>query len=184
MSHQYSATGSSLHSPLISLQTASASATEAPGHHLGLSTPQWRPLHSHAIPVLLNPDVPLRARPDAICKKDLPFFFFWCSLYSKSHFHYLGLPRWHSGEESACQCQRHKKYGFDPWIGKIPWSRKWQLTPVFLPRKWTEEPGGLPSMGSPKSRTWLSNSAQHAYFHYLGIYILFPVEHWSLQGQD
>ena len=23
--------------------------------------------------------------------------------------------------------------GFDPWIGKIPWRRKWQPTPVFLP---------------------------------------------------
>ena len=27
---------------------------------------------------------------------------------------------------------RHRRWGFDPWIGKIPWSRKWQLTPVFL----------------------------------------------------
>ena len=25
--------------------------------------------------------------------------------------------------------------GFDPWIGKIPWSRKWQSTPIFLPGK-------------------------------------------------
>ena len=25
--------------------------------------------------------------------------------------------------------------GFDPWVGKIPWRRKWQLTPVFLPGK-------------------------------------------------
>ena len=25
--------------------------------------------------------------------------------------------------------------GFDPWVGKIPWRRKWQLTPVFLPRE-------------------------------------------------
>ena len=25
--------------------------------------------------------------------------------------------------------------GFDPWVGKIPWSRKWQPTPVFLPGK-------------------------------------------------
>ena len=25
--------------------------------------------------------------------------------------------------------------GFDPWIGKIPWRRKWQPTPVFLPGK-------------------------------------------------
>ena len=25
--------------------------------------------------------------------------------------------------------------GFDPWVRKIPWRRKWQLTPVFLPGK-------------------------------------------------
>ena len=25
------------------------------------------------------------------------------------------------------------RHGFDPWVGKIPWERKWQLTPVFLP---------------------------------------------------
>ena len=24
---------------------------------------------------------------------------------------------------------------FDPWEGKIPWKRKWQPTPVFLPGK-------------------------------------------------
>ena len=36
-------------------------------------------------------------------------------------------------KELTCQCRRHKKHGFDPWVGKIPWRRKWQLTPVFLP---------------------------------------------------
>ena len=25
--------------------------------------------------------------------------------------------------------------GFDPWVGKIPWRRKWQPTQVFLPRE-------------------------------------------------
>ena len=30
------------------------------------------------------------------------------------------------------QCGRH---GFDPWVGKIPWRRKWQFTLVFLPGK-------------------------------------------------
>ena len=25
------------------------------------------------------------------------------------------------------------RLGFDPWVRKIPWSRKWQTTPVFLP---------------------------------------------------
>jgi len=26
-----------------------------------------------------------------------------------------------------------QKTGFDPWVRKIPWRRKWQSTPVFLP---------------------------------------------------
>ena len=26
-----------------------------------------------------------------------------------------------------------RETGFDPWVGKIPWRRKWQSTPVFLP---------------------------------------------------
>ena len=30
------------------------------------------------------------------------------------------------------QCERS---GFDPWVRKIPWRRKWQPTPVFLPGK-------------------------------------------------
>ena len=25
--------------------------------------------------------------------------------------------------------------GFNPWVGKIPWRRKWQPAPVFLPGK-------------------------------------------------
>ena len=37
--------------------------------------------------------------------------------------------QWCSGKES----RRHKICGFDPWVGKIPWRRKWQPTPVFLP---------------------------------------------------
>ena len=38
-----------------------------------------------------------------------------------------------SGKEPACQCRRHKRYRFHPWVGKIPWRRAWQPTPVFLP---------------------------------------------------
>ena len=45
----------------------------------------------------------------------------------------MGLPRWHSGKESACQCRRCKRCRSDPWVGKIPWRRKWQHTPVFMP---------------------------------------------------
>jgi len=38
-----------------------------------------------------------------------------------------------SGKEPACQYRRRKGQGFDPLVGRIPWGRKWQTTPVFLP---------------------------------------------------
>ena len=41
------------------------------------------------------------------------------------------------GKEPACQCRNYKKCGFDPWVGKIPWRRKWHPIPGF--------PGVLPS---------------------------------------
>ena len=40
-----------------------------------------------------------------------------------------------TGKESACQCKRCNRRGFDPWVSKIPWSRKWQPGAVFLPGK-------------------------------------------------
>ena len=46
-----------------------------------------------------------------------------------------GFPGGISGKESVCQCRKHKRHGFNPWIGKIPWRRKWQPAPVFLPGK-------------------------------------------------
>ena len=38
---------------------------------------------------------------------------------------------WLSGKESACQ----RRSKFDPWVRKIPWKRKWQPIPIFLPGK-------------------------------------------------
>ena len=43
---------------------------------------------------------------------------------------YLGLLRWLSCKESSC---KFRTCSFDPWVGKIPWRRKWQPSPVFLP---------------------------------------------------
>jgi len=43
-----------------------------------------------------------------------------------------GLSRWLDGKESICQYRRHRRCMFDSLVGKIPWSRKWQPTPVFL----------------------------------------------------
>ena len=61
----------------------------------------------------------------------------------------MGFPGDLDGQESTCQCRRRE---FHLWVGKIPWRRKWQPTPVFLPGKipWAEEPGGLQFMGVTK----------------------------------
>jgi len=32
-------------------------------------------------------------------------------------------------------CLQCRRYGFDPWVGKIPWRRKRLPTPVFWPRE-------------------------------------------------
>ena len=42
----------------------------------------------------------------------------------------IELPWWLP--EPTCQCRR---LGFDPWVGKLPWRRKWQPSPVSLPGK-------------------------------------------------
>ena len=59
-------------------------------------------------------------------------------------------------KEPTCQCRRHKRLRFEPWVGKIPWSRKWLPTPVFLPG----EPHGKRRLAGTvcrvaKSWTWL-----------------------------
>ena len=38
-----------------------------------------------------------------------------------------------SGKEPTCQCRKHERRGFIPWVRKTPWRRAWQPTPVFLP---------------------------------------------------
>ena len=44
-----------------------------------------------------------------------------------------GFPGGASDKDPACQCKRHKRCEFDPWVWKIPWRREWQPAPIFLP---------------------------------------------------
>ena len=50
-------------------------------------------------------------------------------LCSKS---FRGFPGCGSSKEPTCHSRKHKRLRFNPWVGKIPWRRKWQPTPVFL----------------------------------------------------
>ena len=74
---------------------------------------------------------------------------------------YICFPGGASSKEPACQCSRHKRSGFDPWVGKIPWRKAWQPTPVFLPGK-SEEAGGLESTVTKLDQT---EGTQHAHIY-------------------
>ena len=57
----------------------------------------------------------------------------WSNLAAAAAWVVMALPGRASGKESAYHYRRRKRCRFDPWVGKIPWRRKWQPTPVFLP---------------------------------------------------
>ena len=61
------------------------------------------------------------------------------SNYSGEQDSHKFLPRWcqwlKKKKKSACQRRRYKRCRLNPRVGEIPWSRKWQPTPVFLPMK-------------------------------------------------
>ena len=71
----------------------------------------------------------------------------------------VGLPRWLRGKESTNQCSRHRTRGFDPWVEKIPWRRKWLRIPVFLPR---ESHGQRSLAGSSPRGCKESDMTEHA----------------------
>ena len=68
----------------------------------------------------------------------------------------MGFPGGSVVKKSACQRRRG---GFDPWVGKILYGRKWQSTPVLLLEEYHRQRAkGLKSMGS-QSQTQLSTHA-------------------------
>ena len=74
-----------------------------------------------------------------------------------------GFPGAASGKEPAFQCRKYKRLGFDPWVGRIPWKRARQPTPVFLP----EESHGQRSLAgySPQGRTKSDTTGDLARMH-------------------
>ena len=96
--------------------------------------------------------------------------------------HYLptALPRWRSSKESACLSGRCKRWGFDP-SSKIPWSRKWQPIPVFLPGKFHEQRSlvGYSPWGHKKSDTTEQQipSLSHVSTDWFQMYLFFTLDY-------
>ena len=83
---------------------------------------------------------------------------FWSRLY----FTCQNFPWWLSGKESACQFKRH---GFNPWVGKIPWNRKWQPSPVsFLGNPMDRGAWWAAIHGVTKSQIQLSHWKTSTYY--------------------
>ena len=83
----------------------------------------------------------------------------------------MGFPGGGSGKEPICQCRRHKRRGFDSWIGKIPCRRAQQPTPVFLPEEshWQRSLAGYSSWGYNESDR--TEATWHTHTHGMSIKI-------------
>ena len=75
---------------------------------------------------------------------------------------YFGLPRRHSGKESSCQCQRHKRHEFTSLGWEDPLEKEMALIPVFLPGKFHGQRSlvGYSPWGSQRLRhNWVTEHA-------------------------
>ena len=107
------------------------------------------------------------------CPKLLQFYW----LYSVCC---MGFPGGISGKELACQCRRHKRRGFNPWVRKIPWSREWQPTLIFLLRKFHGQwslvgysPWGLEEWDTTELAHTHTHTHTHNVVHYIPMTYLF-----------
>ena len=77
----------------------------------------------------------------------------------------MSFPGGSSDKESTCQCRRLRRHWFDPWVGNIPWRRKWQPIPVFQPEKFHGQrslAGYSPQGHKESDMTERLSTAQHS----------------------
>ena len=86
-------------------------------------------------------------------------FFFSVRLFFSE-----GIPSFPGGSEVKASAWNEGDPGLTPWVGKIPWRRKWQPTPVLLPG---ESHGGRSLVGcSPWGhKQW--DTTERLHFHFL-----------------
>ena len=75
--------------------------------------------------------------------------------------------------------QSHRRHGFNPWVRKIPWRRKWQPTPVFLPGK-SHRQRSLEGYGRKESDTTEATLRVHTHTHTFKYMSIFLRKSWVL----
>ena len=71
-----------------------------------------------------------------MCGFFLFFFNEYFYIFSTPSFLFIfDFPDGSSGKEPTCQSRTFRRCRFNPWVGKIPWMRKWQPTPIILSGK-------------------------------------------------
>ena len=85
-----------------------------------------------------------------------------------------------SGSDGKSVYSQFRRPRLDPWVRKIPWRRKWQPTPVFLPGKFHGWRRLVGDCGVVKSRTWLRDFT----FTFIPETTLNSLEKWSWVKQS
>ena len=84
-----------------------------------------------------------------------------CKIKFKIYSYWTENKPWLPG--SACVCLQCRRPGFDSWVRKISWRRKWQPTPVFLPG---ESHGQRSLVGCSLQGRKESDTTERLHFHF------------------
>ena len=83
----------------------------------------------------------------------------------------------HGSSDHKTICLQRGRPGFNPWVGKIPWRREWQPTPVFLPEK-SHEQRSLAGC-SPRDHKELGMTESLTHHHYYHLSTSVCAHHYS-----
>ena len=75
----------------------------------------------------------------------------------------VGFPGGASCTGPAGHCTRHRRCECHPWVGKIPWRRAWQPTPVFLPGEFHRGAWWATVYGVTKNQTQLKRLSTYTH---------------------
>ena len=98
----------------------------------------------------------------------------WGLRISKKYWYRLGPPRWFSGNEPTCQYRRYRRCGFNPWVWKIPWRRKWQPVQYSCLENLTDR-GAWQAVVHGVTRSWtgLKQLSMHAWTQFSTLIFFF-----------